>query len=659
MRRNVLLWSVVLFVALGFTSLRSYAEIVKVWALDDGTKVKATATEHPLSSGNGIFDAQAGHISVLGARNETVAFQLIGVGGSSATKNVSVAFDKIGPIDNDGISSDPSRYFIGRNIEVFRQHYFSITTRSHNLSWESQAAMPADMLGEVPDALVPVSTGKAVDLAPARNQGFWVDIYIPKATPPGKYQSEIEFRVGGVVCDAPGCSMQVELEVLDATLPDTPSSKTMLWFSGSDNDRDQMMARYFQDPWGASQSSADAIRLRHYQLARRHRITLFLGDKRAPTDALGKRLSGDAFTKSAGYEGPGEGVGQDMYSILTYGGSLSAAESKVWSDFFATNAPNCEYFLYVRDEPSPSQYQEINEIASAIEPVPSFTTQAPTQSLSVDIFASYPAAYNIETAKSFTAAGKRVWIYNGVRPHTGSFATDDVAVSPRVNPLIQYKYEIPRWFYWESTYYQDFQGGRGNVDVFTDPINFTNSWGDEMNGDGLLFYPGRDFVFAGSDQGFDMPLPSIRLKNWRRGIQDVEYLVLAKSKGRSDLVDAYLAALVPKALNEVSSSQAVAWQEDGEKWLGERRKLAELFRSAVSADGGLPDGDAAVPNNDAGAGDGIMPPPSPPQDAGCGCATNGSPFKSLGDLGGGFLLMLLGCLALSRASRGCRGNERS
>jgi hypothetical protein len=228
-----------------------------------------------------------------------------------------------------------------------------------------------------------------------------------------------------------------------------------------------------------------------------------------------------------------------------------------------------------------------------------------------------------------------------------------------VNPLIQYKYEIPRWFYWESTYYQDFQGGRGNVDVFTDPINFTNSWGDEMNGDGLLFYPGRDFVFAGSDQGFDMPLPSIRLKNWRRGIQDVEYLVLAKSKGRSDLVDAYLAALVPKALNEVSSSQAVAWQEDGEKWLGERRKLAELFRTAVSADGGLPDGDAAVPNNDAGAGDGIVPPPSPPQDAGCGCATNGSPFKSLGDSGGGFLLMLLGCLALSRASRGCRGNERS
>jgi hypothetical protein len=198
----------------------------------------------------------------------------------------------------------------------------------------------------------------------------------------------------------------------------------------------------------------------------------------------------------------------------------------------------------------------------------------------VDIFCAPSSEYSPKRAAESTRAGKQVWIYNGVRPFTGSFVIDDVAVSTRVNPWIQYKFNIPRWFYWESTYYKDTQGKRGNIDVLKQPINFTNRDGDRMNGDGLLIYPGRDHLFPASDQGLDYPLASIRLKNWRRGIQDVEYLVLAKKAGHQALVERLLRKMLKRALkDETSEGRAVGWPESGEIWLEARRALFAALKT--------------------------------------------------------------------------------
>jgi uncharacterized protein (TIGR03382 family) len=85
------------------------------------------------------------------------------------------------------------------------------------------------------------------------------------------------------------------------------------------------------------------------------------------------------------------------------------------------------------------------------------------------------------------------------------------------------------------------------------------------------------------------------LKNWRRGVQDVEYLVLARQAGEGTLADQVLDALVPRALDEngLSAGESVPWEEDGEVWLQQRRRLADLFPPGVEpdADGGTaPDG---------------------------------------------------------------------
>src|SRR5260221_3118783 len=63
-------------------------------------------------------------------------------------------------------------------------------------------------------------------------------------------------------------------------------------------------------------------------------------------------------------------------------------------------------------------------------------------------------------------ARKRFYLYNGSRPYTGSTATEDEGVALRERAWGQYKKHIQRWFFWESTYYNNYQGGMGETNVF-------------------------------------------------------------------------------------------------------------------------------------------------------------------------------------------------
>jgi hypothetical protein len=554
------------------------AEIAEVWAVDDGTKVRADAPDHPLARGNGAFEAEPPRVKLFGLRNETVAFQVILVGGDGETTGVSVKLGSIGPIANrsDG-EADPDRYWLGRRIELFDQRYLEVTVRSHDMVWKPWSdAQPADMSGPIPDALEPHRGALTV---PARRaQGVWIDVYIPKDAPRGTHRGTVAIDVGGVPCALPACRLPVELEVLDVALPDVTATKTMVWFSGGEGNRDSVAARYFDEPEKASLRETAALRRRHFALARRHRVTLIVGEEDAPTPELAALLDGSMFSTEAGYDGPGVSVPDGVYAIHAYGGELTAAAAKEWAAWFELTAPSADYFLYVIDEPhDPALFPAINEIARRAEPVPAFVTHPFTHALDCDIFCALPADFSQATARD-VGESKRLWIYNGVRPFSGTFVTDDVAISPRVNAWIQHKYGIGRWFYWEATYYRDFQGGRGHVDVWREANNFRTRFGDRINGDGLLMYPGRDRRYPAEDRGIDRPLPSIRLKAWRRGIEDVEYLRLCEKAGHGAFARQLVDTLVPRALaDETEADEPVSWPEDGEPWLAARRVLFDTL----------------------------------------------------------------------------------
>jgi hypothetical protein len=573
-------------IGLSAASSVARAELSAIWALGESTKVKAdpaSAAPHRLAAANETFDGR--RVRLFGLRNEVLGFQLQLRGGAAKTEGVTVELAALGPIRNAAdVSDDGDRYYLGRRIELFVQHYFRLDKPSATLVWKpGSAAQPATELsrGLIPDALVPHR--RAFSVAAGRRQGIWIDVYIPKDAPAGRHRGELLVKIAGKVCALPGCRMAVELEVLEQTMPDAPTSKTMVFFSGWEDDRDGMPSRYLDDWRTAPKAKLDALRARHFKLGRRHRLTFFIGNQREPDDTLRRRLTGEAFSRAAGYEGPGAGLGQDLYSVLTYGvGDLSRAQAKRWTAFVRRHNRQAELFYYAKDEPhSAADFAELRRRAAAAAPMATFVTTRPRADLSqVAIFCAGTNQFSVAAARRAEARGQRVWVYNGNRPFSGTFVNDDVLAALRVNPWIQRRYRVPRWFFWEATYYKDFQGKRGQIDVWNEPLNFSNRHGDRLYGDGLLVYPGRDRRFPRSDRGFDFPLPSLRLKAWRRGIQDVEYLALLERSGQAQFAKRLLATMVPRALaDELNDDDPVSWPEDGERWI-RARKL--LFRALAT-----------------------------------------------------------------------------
>ncbi len=530
----------------------SEAQVTGIWATNDGTKVLPTTPSEPLKV-----------VRLFGMRNETLAMQVVVEAGMAGAQGVSLT--------TEGLSV--------ATIRVFREDFTFVAERSHGLVWKPDSlAEPTGFDGLVPDRLIPQRADESVNISPGGRAVFWVDLWISS-------QAEAGSSSGGLIVQAAGgcerCEIAVAIDLLDLDMPDEKHAKSMVWFSGSDLGDARVAGRYFSDPDSASEADKVALRLRHYQLARQHHISL-IGQHDQIDDELDMLLSGRAFTTAMGYEGPGRGLGLDVLALHAYGGELTKdeaelvlAKSKQYSDLR-------DVFVYVMDEPNTEQLAEVNRRVTVSRPMPSFVTTLYSSKIEADIFALPAGLYSRGNAAKGRAAGRRIWIYNGERPFTGSFAIDDVAVAPRVNPWIQYKIGVPRWFYWEATYYSDFQGKRGAIDVAQHALNFSNRHGDRVNGDGLLMYPGRDFLFPASNVGIDGPLASIRLKNWRRGIEDVEYLLMARDAGFDIEVDALLATLLPRVVDQVNASDAVSFPEDGHTWRDARRYLFELLRDGKS-----------------------------------------------------------------------------
>lgn len=178
-------------------------------------------------------------------------------------------------------------------------------------------------------------------------------------------------------------------------------------------------------------------------------------------------------------------------------------------------------------------------------------------------------------------------MYNTPRPGAGTFATEADGTDLREKPWAQYKKGVGRWFFWESTYYNDYQNGRGNYDTF----NTANSFGPPnptlnaysglepvSNGNGVLFYPGTDVIFPASSYGIAGPIASLRLKFWRRGIQDIDYVTMAYAINPTAVTN-LVQQMVPQALWELPNTGNVgpSWSADPDDWEAARLALAHII----------------------------------------------------------------------------------
>lgn len=638
-----------------------------VWANNGEDKVTQDdlrATADPAAVVNSVWDGS--RVNLFGARNETVAFCLILESPAQTTTGVKVALDTLTGPGGATIHSIPASgegvfNWVDRPIELFYVRYLQIrgvgrlsyehyderhVPERFRRPWSGEGwADPntgwidrPDHDKYYPDIAVPLELETPFDIAADHSQCIWVDLYIPKSTPPGAYSGVVTITsVGGSAQQVP-----VHLEVLGFALPDEPSLSTMLVLGYEDINFRYLGEQYPYDPPLVEQSRA--IRDKHFQLAHRHRISIIDSDSvperdTDPPNASNEwiaRMDGSLFTPAHGYDGPGVGVGNRVYAVALYGlwwwfyPDITESEmwdrTDAWVSWFDAHAPDTDYFLYIVDEMSdPNSLAKIEQWAGWIEANPgpgqrmqSFATLdyitglADTPSLDIPCAGAYAAtAADVEAAAQQILADpeKRLWWYNGMRPLCGTFDTEDDGVAPRANGWIQFKKHIQRWFFWESTYYNNYQGGMGQTNVFQsaftygidagfDPVFGHTGW-NYSNGDGVLFYPGTDTVYPLESYGVAGPFASLRLKHWRRGIQDGDYLTIAASL-RPAQVDQIVAAMVPVALWEYGVDNPedptyvhgdISWPTDPDVWEAARRQLADIIACGMAGD---IDGDGAV-----------------------------------------------------------------
>ncbi len=593
------------------------AAVSGVWAVGDGEKVYRYEAEHPGRHGNLTWDGKEIHLR--GLFNEVLAFQVIVEADSLGAPAVEVSVDP--PVGKTGaqVIGGPGAVAYGAQgyVEVFSQHYIRVQRPTKPLWFygtdRCAAAAPKRMTGWIPDPLIPPDAtagrgGFPLDIPPTaeevvrsqetltinarqalQNQGFWFDLYLPRAgaCPAGEYTGAVRvLSAGKTVWTCP-----LRLTLLPLSLPDENHSNTWLFSSAS------ALVDYLGLP------PAQAERMLKFE-SHRHRIDCtggFEANSRPFDEAMLARykpwLDGSGYTSAAGYEGPGQGSGEKLFPVGMYGGLTGSAfgtrekaraESDRWVNWFEKNAPGVKYFWYVIDEPGPVQFPWMHERAGWIHDnpgpgkrLPVFTTREYTPELDRDI--DYWAGYhgvNLEMLPKLKARGGEHWFYNGARPRYGAEILEAEAVDFRVNAWMKYLYGVDTWFLWEGTHWQhNHQGPKGHLHqrVFSDPITFIN-WGEEFgNGAGVLFYPGRMPHYPEEDRGLDRLLGSIKLKNIRRGQQDYELMWLAERKAGRDKVLAIIRKAVPRGLNEVRMEEPVPWSERGDDYDRARAALLDIL----------------------------------------------------------------------------------
>jgi len=174
------------------------------------------------------------------------------------------------------------------------------------------------------------------------------------------------------------------------------------------------------------------------------------------------------------------------------------------------------------------------------------------------------------------AAGEEAWTYNGGEPYAGSQIIDTSGLGPRTWSWIARRYGVECWLLWDVCYFKDIYNDCWDNDVWTDPITYDQrrsgtTWPDWGNGDGTLFYPGTPRGIAG-------PVESMRLKSWRRGAQDFEYMWLLDRRGSSASVDKLVEGIIPSAFGDAEGG-TTSWSKDVSAWEDARMAMGDKLAS--------------------------------------------------------------------------------
>ena len=569
------------------------AGVKRVWIVNDGEKIERDALNHPAATRNSAWNGRTGQI--FGARNEIIAFQAIVEADARGIHALSVRLPQLASTRQRIVyrppALDPTDY-VDRPIEIFVEHYMNVTTPSH-ASWvydRNSPAAPPDPTGWKPVQLVPENAragrgGLPIAVPPSLNQAIWIEVYVDRSRQPGRYRGTLEITADGTRTRVP-----IELEVFNFTLPDENSMHAMLFYS---SDQPELYHGRNLDP-------------AYHRLAHRHRVEFVQAYDEQTVIPVIDRFSGLDFTRDRGYSGPGEGQGNVIAPRTFYGPGhefderpSAWARSDSWMTFLHEKLPRVITFLYMPDEPRAPVYEQILKLADNVHSnpgpgraLPIFVTSSYVAPLdpAIDIWCAGPLHFKLDRVATERARGREYWFYNGGRPAGAAITIDAPATDPRATIWAAFKHDVRVYFYWYAVHWRhnSQKQGERNQNVWADSITFDNrkqpnrSPEDEgyIHGDGVLVYPGEERLHPEEDRGIPGPISTIQLANFRRGLQDHQYLTLARRLGLNAVVDKTVQAIVPRVFSD--AGPRVSFPETGDPYETARLELARAIAEASS-----------------------------------------------------------------------------
>lgn len=574
--------------------------------LDDGVKMSADGrllSLVPLPgylAANPAWNGRA--ITLSGARGETVAFQVAVQAGGRPLAGADLVLSELRGERGERIDAG--------QCARFRQWYLRVTLPSLSPGGSAGA-------GEYPDALVPAATpgwGLPVDVPAGRTQGIWVDCALPAGAAPGSYRGTVEVTGGGRTV----ARHDLVLEVLPFGLPAERHLRWRTGYTGWEAIPRRLAVEEGSDEWLALERQLYELLWAGHRLApTTHYHDLPLPARRA---AGGLEIDWAAFDRRFGPYLDGSAFA-DRVPLRPFslpinlhagwpGRRYATREAEVDADLLEAAARlagrhwdergwrAADAFVYVADEPGPDRWPAVAKACDAIrrgEPrfrtsVAFYTEFSRSARELVHRFAGRVTMWDVAgdhldlaPLRPRQAAGDTVGFYQGGEPYQGSEALDGDGLALTTWPWIAWRYGLDTLFLYNSTEWSYFRldratevpWARGKREIWENPLN--QSW--QTNSQGVLVYPGAYVGIRGV-------VPSIRLKQVRRGMQDYEYLWLARQAGRGDVADAVARRIVPRALHEAGPLGEIggrgAWARDPRAWAEARAELAGVIAGAAA-----------------------------------------------------------------------------
>jgi len=577
---------------------------VRVWAVSDGVRVDPVTgrvlegrrdihKDYPagdLRAANSVWSAESKTISLKAARNEFVAFQVI-VETPVPLRNVDAKFA--------GLAGPRGTRLEGKYAALFKEWYTHVR---HVTSGYEKSSLGR---GWYPDALLPYRHSQLAsgfpfsipdlynDIPNQRNQGLWVDLFVPydRATaPPGRYTGDIEVSwKGGRE------TVHVALDVWDFALPQENHIPGDIWN-------------------GSMRNMAPHEELAYYQLARQHRFLPLIYAYRPKTEISGTTvkldwteydhriapyLDGSAFTDSRGYWGPGYGLPID-HVMLPFNNEKGTDDSTVWPMALQNGQRTPEYEAVWKEAgrqirehfDRDPRWRSVMKIAfldgldeSYNEPayekmlyygkllheamgrgwfkyrVDGGYTRPVMERLAqeVELWVCHTEDFDYDNAEYFRTKGVNTWFYGPMiyeqKKNSGcgsnTFLDLDLLVNRGIG-WVGWKYRTG-WVEWEFDW--------NAFAAWYEAENFKESPDRIYNGSGQLIY-------RGAVMQYDQPIPSIRLKAQRRGLQDYEYFwLLAQKTGGNQAADELVNSVIHKRpFGKNAMLDIEIWKINPEDW---------------------------------------------------------------------------------------------